>query len=74
VREVINILEELQMYMLIYFLLYEELKMIILINARVDIYLKGMIKSFLYKIITNLCKTIKVITLNYECDECDDYK
>lgn len=73
-REVIKILEELQMYMLIYFLLYEELKMIILINARVDIYLKGIIKSFLYKIITNLCKTIKVITLNYECDECDDYK
>ena len=48
--------------------------MIILINERVDIYLKGIIKSFLYKIITNLCKTIKVITLNYECDECDDYK
>ena len=48
--------------------------MIIFINARVDIYLKGMIKSFLNKIITNLCKTIKVITLSYECDECDDYK
>ena len=62
------------MYILIYYLLYEELKMIILINERVDIYLKGIIKSFLYKIITNLCKTIKVITLNYECDECDDYK
>ena len=70
----IKILEELHMYILIYYLLYEELRMIILINARVDIYLKGMIKSFLYKIITNLCKTIKVITLNYECDECDDYK
>lgn len=55
-------------------MLYEEIKLIILINARVDVYLKGMIKSFLYKIITNLCKTIKVMTLNYECDECDDYK
>lgn len=62
------------MYILIYYLLYQELRMIILINERVDIYLKGIIKSFLYKIITNLCKTIKVITLNYECDECDDYK
>jgi len=62
------------MYILIYYLLYQELRMIILINERVDIYLKGMIKSFLNKIITNLCKTIKVITLNYECDECDDYK
>ena len=62
------------MYTLIYYLLYQELRMIIFINARVDIYLKGIIKSFLYKIITNLCKTIKVITLNYECDECDDYK
>lgn len=49
----------------------EELKMVMLINRHIELYLKQMIIDLLYKLIKNLCKMIKVISIQADCDMCD---
>lgn len=49
----------------------EELKLVALINRDVELSLKKMIADLLYKLIKNLCKMIKVISIQAECNMCD---
>lgn len=53
------------------YVMYEELKIVMLINRDVELFLKQMIVDLLYKLIKNLCKMIKVLSIQAECDMCD---
>jgi hypothetical protein len=53
------------------YVMCEELKMVMLINRDVELFLKQMIIDLLYKLIKNLCKMIKVVSIQTECDMCD---
>jgi len=53
------------------YVMCEELKMVMLINCDVELFLKQMIIDLLYKLIKNLCKMIKVVSIQAECDMCD---
>ena len=49
----------------------EELKLVVLINLDVELFLKKMIVDLLYKLIKNLCKMIKIVSIQADCDMCD---
>ena len=49
----------------------EELKLVVLINRDVELFLKKMIEDLLYKLIKNLCKMIKIVFIQADCDMCD---
>ena len=49
----------------------EELKLVMLINRDVELFLKKMIVDLLYKLIKNLCKMIKIVSIQADCDMCD---
>lgn len=49
----------------------EELKLVVLINRDVELFLKKMIVDLLYKLIKNLCKMIKIVSIQADCDMCD---
>jgi hypothetical protein len=60
------------MYIDINLLVNEELKLIITLQDDIDNFLKEIIILFLQKLIKNLCKTIKTMTLTDKCSSCDD--
>lgn len=49
----------------------EELKLVVLINRDIEQFLKKMIVDLLYKLIKNLCKMIKIVSIQADCDMCD---
>ena len=49
----------------------EELKLVMLINRDVELFLKKMIVDLLYKLIKNICKMIKIVSIQADCDMCD---
>lgn len=51
--------------------MYEELKLVVLINRDIEQFLKKMIVDLLYKLIKNLCKMIKIVSIQADCDMCD---
>lgn len=53
------------------YLMCEELKLVVLINRDVELFLKKMIVDLLYKLIKNLCKMIKIVSIQADCDMCD---
>lgn len=64
-------MEIIQKYIGMCYVMCEELKMVMLINRDVELFLKQMIIDLLYKLIKNLCKMIKVVSIQAECDMCD---
>jgi hypothetical protein len=51
---------------------YEQLKKLIYLQDDIDNFLKEIIILFLQKLIKNLCKTVKIITLSDKCSNCDE--
>ena len=64
-------MEIIRKYIDMCYVMCEEMKMVMLINRDVELYLKQMIIDLLYKLIKNLCKMIKVISIQAECNMCD---
>jgi len=64
-------LEIIQKYIDMCYVMCKELKIVMLINRDVELFLKQMIIDLLYKLIKNLCKMIKVVSIQAECDMCD---
>jgi hypothetical protein len=70
--ELINKIEHMNTYIDINLLINEELKLIITLQDEIDNFLKEIIILFLQKLIKNLCKTVKIITLSDKCSNCDE--
>ena len=70
--ELINKIEHMNVYIGINVLKYEQLKKLIYLQDDIDNFLKEIIILFLQKLIKNLCKTVKIITLSDKCSNCDE--
>jgi hypothetical protein len=65
-------LEEMDLFISINVLINEELILIITLQDDIDIFLKEIIILITQNLITNLCKTVKIITLGDKCSSCDE--
>jgi len=48
------------------------LKILMYLQDDIDIFLKEIIILITQKLITNLCKTVKILTLRDKCSSCDE--
>ena len=50
----------------------EQMKLLIYLQDDIDVFLKELIILILQKLIKNLCKTVKILTLRDKCSSCDE--
>lgn len=70
--KLIKKLEQMDLFISINVLKIEQMKLLFYLQDDIDIFLKELIILITQKLIKNLCKTVKVVTLRDKCSNCDE--
>lgn len=70
--DIIKKIERMHMYVRTNLIKNEQMKLLIYLQDDIDVFLKELIILILQKLIKNLCKTVKILTLRDKCSSCDE--